>query len=77
METNVKNAENSILATSWKVFSNFFLDIDNFFPSTIYMPNFRSIGSFKQKLQRGTESALPRPYRSAKSPACFGLTQIF
>ena len=38
------------------------------------MPNFRSIGPFKQKLQRGgSESALPRPYQSAKNPACLGL----
>ena len=42
-------------------------------PNFIYMPNFRSIGPFKQKLQMGTESALPRPYQSAKSSACLGL----
>ena len=40
------------------------------------MPNFKSIGPFKQNLQRGgggAESALPRPYQSAKSPACLRL----
>ena len=41
------------------------------------MPNFRSIGRFKQKLQRvGAESALPQPYQSAKSPACLGLSYV-
>ena len=37
------------------------------------MPNFRLIGLFKRKLQRGAESALPWPYQSAKSLACLGL----
>ena len=42
------------------------------------MPNFRSIGPFKQKLQRvGAECALPWPYQSAKSPACLGLIYEF
>ena len=72
----LKNADISIFSDFLARFINFFLDIENFLPRTIYMTNFRSIGSFKQKLQRGTESALPWPYQSAKSPACFGLTQI-
>ena len=42
--------------------------------STIYIPNFRSTGPFKQKLQKGeADSALSQPYQSARSPACLGL----
>ena len=39
------------------------------------MPNFWSIGPFKQKLQGDAESAPPPP-QSAKSPACLGLLPI-
>ena len=47
-------------------------------PSTIHMPNFRSIGPFRKKLQRRAESAPPPlPYQFAKSPACLGLMSQF
>ena len=52
-------------ATFWQLFSRY----REILLSAIYMPNFRSIGQFKHKL-RGAESALPRPYQSAKSLAC-------
>ena len=40
-------------ATSWHFFKKSFPNIEKFLPSTIYMPNVRSIGPLKQKLQRG------------------------
>ena len=53
-------------------------------PSTIYMPNFRSIGPFKQKLQRrgggggegGQNLRVNRSYQSAKSLPCLGLKNV-
>ena len=59
MERVLKNADISVL-------SNFLAT--KILPSTIYMPNFRSIGPFKQKLQRGGGA-----YQSAKSLARLGL----
>ena len=58
-------------------FFQFFSRYREILPSTIYMPNFRSFRPFKQKLERGAESALPRSYQSAKSLACLGLGPLF
>ena len=71
MEGVLKNADISVLSNFLAIFFRFFSRYGEMLPSTIYMPNFRSIGLFKQKLQRGAES--PWLYQSAKSPACLGL----
>ena len=74
-----KNADISILSNFLAMFFDFSL-YREILSGTIYMLNFRSIGPFKQKLQRGgggSESALPQPYQSAKCPACLGLTYCF
>ena len=71
----LKNADISVLSNFLAIFLEVFYRYREILPSTIYMANFRSIGPFKQKLQRGAESAPPRPYQSAKSPACLGLRE--
>ena len=53
MERVPRNADISILSNFLAVFFNFFSRYREILPSTIYMPNFRSVGPFKQKLQRG------------------------
>ena len=74
-----KNADITVLSNFLEIFFKFFSRYREILPSTIHMPNFRSIGPFKQKLQEGgggggRESALPRPYQSVKSSACLGLS---
>ena len=72
MERVPKNTDVSVLSNFLAIFFEFFSRYLEILPSTIYMQNFRSIGPFKQKLQRGAESA-PPPYQSAeRSPACLG-----
>ena len=59
-----KNTDISVLSNFLAIVFEFFSLYREILPSTIYMPNVRSIGLFKQILQ---------PYQSAKSPACLGL----
>ena len=73
MEGVLKNADVSVLSNFLAIFFRFVSRYGEMLPSTIYMPDFRSIGLFKQKLERGAESPPPWPYQSAKSPACLGL----
>ena len=54
-----KNVDISVVSNFLATFFEFFPRYREILPSTIYMPNFRSIGPFKQKLQRGAESAPP------------------
>ena len=63
-----KIADISILSNFLAIFSKCFSWYREILPRTIYMPNFKSIGPSKQKLQ-----ILPPPHQSAKSPACLGL----
>ena len=53
MERMPKNADISVLSNFLAIFFEFFSLYQEILPSTIYMPNFRSIGPFKQKLQTG------------------------
>ena len=68
----------SVLSNFLAIFFEFFSRYREILPSTIYMPNFRSVGPFKQKLQRGGGRICPapRPHQSAKSLACLGLKQL-
>ena len=68
-----KSTQKLLISASWATpWQFFFSRYQEILPSTMYMPNLTSIGSFKQKLQRGAESPPPppppRPYQSAKSP---------
>ena len=63
-----KNADISVLSNFPPFFFKYFAQYREILPSAIYMPNFRSIGPFKQKLQRGQNLPPPPPYQSAKSP---------
>ena len=56
-----KNADISILGNFLATFFDFFSRYREILPSTIYMPNFRSIGPSKQKLQRGAISICKKP----------------
>ena len=68
-----KNADISILSNFLAFFSDFFSPYREILPSTIYMPNFRSIGPSKQKVQlQGGGGG-----RFAKSPACLGLMHYY
>ena len=60
MEWVLKNADISVLSNFLAISFEFFSRYQEILPSTIYMPNFRSIGP-------------PRPYQSAKGPAGLGL----
>ena len=60
MERVLKNADISVLNNFLAIFFEFCSLYREILPSTIYMPNFRSIGPFKQKLQgEDAESDLP------------------
>ena len=48
-----KNGDISVLSNFLAIFFELFSPHREILPSTICMPNFRSIGPFKQKLQRG------------------------
>ena len=49
---SLKNADIIVLRNVLAIFSEFFSRYREILPSTIYMPNFRSIGTFKEKLRR-------------------------
>ena len=56
-----KNADISVLSNFLAILFEFFSPCREILPSTICMPNFRSIGPFKQKLQRGEGRICPHP----------------
>ena len=64
-------------ATSCQLFSNFFLRSRHFTKYKYYLhAKFQINWTIQTEITEGegAESALPRPYQSAKSPACLGLT---
>ena len=56
-----KNADISVLSNFLAIFFESFSLYREILPSTIYMPNLRSIGPFKQKVQRGGGRTCPPP----------------
>ena len=63
----LRNADISILTSFLVTFLQFFLNIEKSCQILSTSLSFKSIASFKLKLQREAESALPRPYQSAKA----------
>ena len=74
MERVLKNADISVLNDFLAIFSNFFLDIEKFYQvlSTCQISD-QLDNSNRNYRGEGAESALPRPYQFAKSPAWLGL----
>ena len=56
-----KNADISVLSNFLAIFFQFFSPYQEILSSTICMPNFRSIGPLKHKLQRGDGRICPLP----------------
>ena len=72
-----KNADISILSNFLAIF--FYLSLyREILSGTIYMLNFRSIGPFKQKLQRGGDRICPPPaIPICKKPGLFRVNLLF
>ena len=71
MERVIQNADSNVLRNFLAIVFESFSRYLEILPSITHMPNFKSIGPFKQKLLGGGEGQTP--YQSAKSPACLGL----
>ena len=71
----LKNADIIILSNYLVTFSNFFSQNREILPKTIFMPSFKTIGRFKEKLQEGGGGGIcpPQSHESAKNPACLRL----
>ena len=76
MERALKNADISVLSNFLAIFSIFFLYIEKVYQvlSTCQISD-QLDHSNRNYIGGEAESALPRPYQSAKSPACLGLKQ--
>ena len=68
-----KNADISVLSNFLALFLNFFLYIEKFYQVLSTCQISDQLEHSNRNYRGGAESALPRPYQSAKSPACFSL----
>ena len=67
-----KNVDISVLSNFLAILFEFFSRYREILPSTIYMPNFRLIGPFKQELQREDRICpLPPAIPICKQPGLF------
>ena len=69
----LKNPDISILSNFLAIFSNFFLDIENFAKYYEYAKFLINCTIQTEITGLGAESALSQPYQSAKSPSCLRL----
>ena len=69
---SLKNADISVLRNFLAIFFDFFSRYREILLSTIYLPNFRSIGPFKQQLRREGEAEFPPPgHTNLQKPGLF------
>ena len=67
----LKNADISTLSNFLAAFFEFCSRYREILPSVIYMPNFRSIGPFKEELQRGGCIICPTGHTNLQKPVLF------